>query len=82
MAIDFGCKVLGQLGVLDEDGPTPKPLNINMAKAGLLKLVETIHQQIGQHRIAVELSGRSGCSACYRNDGHQLVACTKYCTNC
>jgi len=53
MAIDFACKVLGQLGVFDGDEPTPKPLNLKMAKAGLLNLVKTIHQQISQHRIAM-----------------------------
>lgn len=55
LAIDFGCKVLVQLGVLDDEGQTPPPLNLKMAKSGLLNLVETIHQQIGEHRIAMKL---------------------------
>lgn len=53
MAMDFGCKVLCYLNVLDE-GPTPKPLNIKMAQVGLSNLVTTIHEEIMQHRHAMQ----------------------------
>jgi hypothetical protein len=48
MAIDFGSKVLGYLGVID-GSPTPKPLNIQMAQAGLSNLINEIKERVDQH---------------------------------